>query len=195
MLSNGMRYRVRFDCSGLFCWQAFCIGKRLCRAQRHARRHTGVTLRCERPKAEEQQEERNDLRREFYYGAFSRTVPLPVGVQGEKATAQLKDGILEIRIPKSAEARVKEIPVSVSMTWQPRRVCRGVARDRGLRHPLRAVYKGGSVPRLPLASIPEQQGSKAFQVDCVLFLLLMGLVLFQIFFSAELKQVYRAMVR
>ena len=81
------------------------------------------------------------------------------------------------------------------MTWQLRRVCRGGARDRGLRHPLRAVYKGGSVPRLPLASIPEQQGSKAFQVGCVLFLLLMGLVLFQIFFSAELKQVYRAMVR
>jgi HSP20 family protein len=64
-------------------------------------------------KAEEQQEEKNYLRREFHYGAFSRTVPLPVSVQGEKASAQLKDGILEIRIPKSAEARVKEIPVSV----------------------------------------------------------------------------------
>ena len=49
-LCSRMRYRVRFDCSGLFCWQAFCIGKRLCRAQRHARRHTGVTWRCERPK-------------------------------------------------------------------------------------------------------------------------------------------------
>jgi len=34
-------------------------------------------------------------------------------VQGEKATAQLKDGVLEITIPKSEEARVKEIPVSV----------------------------------------------------------------------------------
>ena len=40
-------------------------------------------------------------------------MPLPVGVQGEKAAAQLKDGILVIGIPKSAEARVKEIPVSV----------------------------------------------------------------------------------
>lgn len=63
-------------------------------------------------KAEKQQEEKNYLRREFHYGTFSRTVPLPVGVQGEKATAQLKDGILEIRLPKSAEARVKAIPVS-----------------------------------------------------------------------------------
>jgi HSP20 family protein len=64
-------------------------------------------------KAEEKKEEKNYLRREFHYGAFSRTVPLPAGVQGEKATAQLKDGILEITIPKSEEARVKEIPVSV----------------------------------------------------------------------------------
>jgi len=64
-------------------------------------------------KAEEKQEEKNYLRREFHYGAFSRTVPLPASVQGEKATAQLKDGILEIRIPKSEEARVKEVPINV----------------------------------------------------------------------------------
>jgi HSP20 family protein len=64
-------------------------------------------------KAEEQQEEQNYLRREFHSGAFSRTVPLPVGVQGEKATAQLKDGLLDIRLPNSAEARVKAIPARV----------------------------------------------------------------------------------
>ena len=64
-------------------------------------------------KEEEKKEEKNYLRREFHYGAFSRTVPLPVGMQGEQATAQLKDGILEITIPKSAEARAKEIPISV----------------------------------------------------------------------------------
>jgi HSP20 family protein len=64
-------------------------------------------------KEEEKQEEKNYLRREFRYGAFTRTVPLPAGVQAEKATAQLKDGMLEVTIPKSAEARVKEIPISV----------------------------------------------------------------------------------
>ena len=64
-------------------------------------------------KAEEKQEEKNYIHREFHYGAFSRTVPLPASVQGEKATAQLKDGMLEIRLPKSAEARVKAIPVRV----------------------------------------------------------------------------------
>jgi HSP20 family protein len=62
---------------------------------------------------EEKKEEKNYMRREFRYGAFARTVPLPGGVQAEKATAQLKDGVLEITIPKSAQARVKEIPISV----------------------------------------------------------------------------------
>ena len=62
---------------------------------------------------EEKQEEKNYLRREFRYGAFTRTVPLPAGVQAEKATAQLKDGMLEVTIPKSEEARVKEVPISV----------------------------------------------------------------------------------
>jgi len=64
-------------------------------------------------KAEEKQEEKNYIRREFHSGSFSRTVPLPASVQGEKTTAQLKGGILEIRIPKSEAACVKEIPVSV----------------------------------------------------------------------------------
>jgi HSP20 family protein len=63
-------------------------------------------------KEEEKKEEKNYMRREFRYGAFARTISLPAGVQAEKATAQLKDGVLEITIPKSAEARVKEIPVS-----------------------------------------------------------------------------------
>jgi HSP20 family protein len=64
-------------------------------------------------KEEEKKEEKNYIHREFRYGAFSRTMPLPAGVQGEKATAQLKDGVLEITIPKSEQARVQEIPVSV----------------------------------------------------------------------------------
>jgi HSP20 family protein len=64
---------------------------------------------------EEQQEAKHPLRweLEFRYGAFAHTVLLPAGVQAEKATAQLKDGVLAVTIPKSAEARVKAIPISV----------------------------------------------------------------------------------
>ncbi len=62
-------------------------------------------------KEEEKKEEKNYYRREFRYGAFTRTIPLPAAVQAEKAVAQLKDGVLAITIPKSEPARVKEIPV------------------------------------------------------------------------------------
>ena len=65
-------------------------------------------------KEEEKKEDKNYHRREFRYGAFARTIPLPMTVQGDKATAQLKDGVLEITIPKSEQAKVKEIPIKVS---------------------------------------------------------------------------------
>jgi HSP20 family protein len=65
-------------------------------------------------KEEEKTEDKNYHRREFRYGAFARTIPLPMAVQADKATAQLKDGVLEITIPKSEQAKVKEIPIKVS---------------------------------------------------------------------------------
>jgi HSP20 family protein len=65
-------------------------------------------------KEEEKKEEKNYHRQEFRYGAFTRTISLPSAVQGDKATAQLKDGVLEISIPKSEQAKVKQIPVSIS---------------------------------------------------------------------------------
>ncbi len=64
-------------------------------------------------KEEEQTEEKNVYRREFYYGSFARTIPLPMAVHSEQAEAKLKDGVLEITIPKSEKAKVKEIPVQV----------------------------------------------------------------------------------
>lgn len=70
----------------------------------------GVTLKGE-SEAEEKHEDKNYYRREFRYGAFARTIPLPAAVQAEKATAQLKDGVLEITIPKSAQARATAIPI------------------------------------------------------------------------------------
>jgi HSP20 family protein len=69
-----------------------------------------ITLKGEM-REEEKKEEKNYTRREFRYGAFSRTIALPTTVQADKATAQLKDGVLEITIPKSEKAKVKEIPI------------------------------------------------------------------------------------
>jgi HSP20 family protein len=69
-----------------------------------------ITLKGEM-KEEEKKEEKNYTRREFRYGAFSRTIALPAAVQADKATAQLKEGVLEITIPKSEKAKMKEIPI------------------------------------------------------------------------------------
>jgi HSP20 family protein len=51
------------------------------------------------------------FQREFRYGPFSRTVPLPVTVQAEQASAQLKDGILTVTLPKSAQTHGRDIPI------------------------------------------------------------------------------------
>jgi HSP20 family protein len=62
-------------------------------------------------KEEETKQEKNYYRREFRYGAFSRAIPLPVSVQADQATAQLREGILEVRIPKSEKSKVNQIPI------------------------------------------------------------------------------------
>jgi HSP20 family protein len=56
-------------------------------------------------------EDKNYHRREFHYGAFSRTIALPTTVQAEQATAQLKDGVLEVTLPKREETKAKAIPI------------------------------------------------------------------------------------
>ena len=59
-------------------------------------------------------EDKKYHRQEFRYGAFTRTIAIPAPVQAEKATAQLKDGVLEVAMPKSAPAQVKQIPIQAS---------------------------------------------------------------------------------
>jgi HSP20 family protein len=54
-------------------------------------------------------------RTERTYGSFYRRVPLPGDVKPEQVTAKLADGVLEVTIPKPAEAKaeadVHQIPV------------------------------------------------------------------------------------
>lgn len=47
-----------------------------------------------------QEEIKSGKRSEFYYGDFSRTIPLPHGVTEDGIKAHYKDGILEVRIPQ-----------------------------------------------------------------------------------------------
>ena len=63
-------------------------------------------------------ERKNDsgetFRSERYFGKFQRSVALPALVDSSKVTASYKDGILTVDLPKSEEAKPKQIEVSVS---------------------------------------------------------------------------------
>ena len=56
---------------------------------------------------EVKQEQKDYYRIERSYGSFSRMFQLPVETQTDKARASFKDGVLEVRIPKSAAATQK----------------------------------------------------------------------------------------
>ncbi|MDS1029243.1 Hsp20/alpha crystallin family protein [Bacillota bacterium LX-D] len=58
-------------------------------------------------KKENELKDENVYRTERYYGNFSRTIPLPVGVISDQAKAEYKDGILSITVPKSEPSKSK----------------------------------------------------------------------------------------
>ena len=48
------------------------------------------------------------------YGNFARSFTVPEAVDAEKVTAELKHGLLTVRLPKSEKARPKSIEVKVT---------------------------------------------------------------------------------
>ncbi len=66
-----------------------------------------ITISGEKKK-EEKVEKKDYYRYERSYGSFSRTFRLPLEVQTDKAKAKFENGVLEIRIPKTEEAKSKE---------------------------------------------------------------------------------------
>lgn len=70
------------------------------------------TLRITARREEAREEEQAGYHmRERRIGAISRTVSLPTDVRAEESTATFKNGALEVRLRKVAEARGTEIPV------------------------------------------------------------------------------------
>ena len=53
---------------------------------------------------ERHEETKEKNRQEFHYGSFRRTLTLPAGAQSDQVTAAYTDGVLEVRVPLSAEA-------------------------------------------------------------------------------------------
>ena len=64
-------------------------------------------------KAEEKVEKKNYYRVERSYGSFTRKLRLPAAIVSDKAKATFKEGVLEIRIPKTVEAQAKQKKVQV----------------------------------------------------------------------------------
>ena len=66
----------------------------------------------------ERQEERKEEREGFYrtersYGSFYREIPLPEGVDPNEATANFRDGVLEITMPaEESQARGRELEIN-----------------------------------------------------------------------------------
>ena len=53
-------------------------------------------------------------RSERYFGKFQRAVSLPTTVSAKDVRAEYKDGVLTVTLPKSEEAKPKQIEVNVS---------------------------------------------------------------------------------
>jgi HSP20 family protein len=71
-----------------------------------------LTIKGEKKKEEETKEE-NYYRAERSYGAFLRTLELPKDVHADKVKATFKNGVLEVRLPKTETAKAKEVKVKV----------------------------------------------------------------------------------
>ena len=76
--------------------------------------HEGTLSISGERKGESKQEGAEVYRAERFFGRFQRTVTLPAPVSPEKVTAQYKDGLLTITLPKTEEAKPKHIDVNLS---------------------------------------------------------------------------------
>jgi HSP20 family protein len=73
---------------------------------------TGDTLTINGEHKEEEEVKQEDyFRRERYYGAFSRSLILPVQIQSDKAEAVFENGVLTLTLPKAEEVKPKQIKV------------------------------------------------------------------------------------
>jgi len=65
-------------------------------------------------KSETHKEDTEVHHTERFFGRFQRSVTLPAAVAADKVKAQYKDGMLTVTLPKTEEAKPKQIDVSVN---------------------------------------------------------------------------------
>jgi HSP20 family protein len=72
-----------------------------------------LNIRGER-KSESEEKGKTCHRIERYYGSFERSFTIPDGANGSKVTAEFKDGVLRVHLPKDENAKPKAIEVKVA---------------------------------------------------------------------------------
>jgi HSP20 family protein len=60
-------------------------------------------------KIEKEDKEDNFTKKEFSYESFTRSFNLPELVEGDNIKATYKNGVLEVKIPKKEEAKLKPV--------------------------------------------------------------------------------------
>jgi HSP20 family protein len=73
---------------------------------------TAVTLHGER-KAESEEKGKHWCRKEQSYGSFQRVIPLPAEVDGERAKAKFKKGVLTVTAPKREPSPAKRKAIEI----------------------------------------------------------------------------------
>jgi HSP20 family protein len=71
-----------------------------------------LTIKGEK-KSDQDSAKRKIFRKETWAGSFKRTVDLPAQIDSGRIAAELKDGVLAVRIAKREEAKTKLIEVAV----------------------------------------------------------------------------------
>jgi HSP20 family protein len=73
-----------------------------------------LTITGER-KFEKEEKDKKYHRIERSYGNFFRSFTLPEGADGAKVSAEFKDGVLKVHLPKSEEAKTKAKAINVKV--------------------------------------------------------------------------------
>jgi HSP20 family protein len=64
-------------------------------------------------KSETKTEENGTTKTEFYYGKFQRVIPLSARIQNTNVSADYKDGILHLALPKTEKQKNKVVKVNL----------------------------------------------------------------------------------
>lgn len=64
-------------------------------------------------KSETKTEDKGVFKTEFHYGKFQRVIPLPTRIDNTKVTAEYKDGILNLVLPKAEAEKSKVVKINL----------------------------------------------------------------------------------